>query len=53
MLQPKSNIKENKFVLAPDERAALLESKIARANAQLESMIAQIEAVKRIQQNSK
>jgi uncharacterized small protein (DUF1192 family) len=53
MLQ--NNIKklDNKFVLAPEERMALIKSKIERASAQLESMIAQIEMVKRIQQNSK
>ena len=44
---------DDKFILSPTERTALLESKIARAGAQLESMIAQIEAAKRIKQNSK
>ena len=44
---------DGKFILSPIERAALLESKIDRASAQLESMIAQIKAVKKIQQNSK
>jgi hypothetical protein len=53
MLEQNRSTKENKFVLAPEERVALIESKIERANAQLESMIAQIEAVKRIRQNSK
>ena len=53
MLERKTSTKENKFVLAPAERVALIESKIERANAQLESMMAQIEAAKRIQQNSK
>jgi uncharacterized small protein (DUF1192 family) len=53
MLQ--NNIKklDNKFILSPVERTALLESKIERASAQLQSMIAQIEAAKRIKQNSK
>ena len=53
MLERKTSTKENKFVLAPEERVALIESKVARATAQLQSMIAQIEAVKRIKQNSK
>ena len=44
---------DDKFILSPNERTALLESKIERASAQLESMIAQIEMVKRIQQKSK
>ena len=51
--QQKQNIKENKFVLAPEERAALIESKIQRANARLTTMLVQIEAVKKSQQNSK
>ena len=42
------NIKQSKFFLAPDERAALLEAKYERARAQVEAMIAQIEAVKKI-----
>jgi hypothetical protein len=42
------NIKQNKFFLAPEERAALLEAKYERARAQVEVMIAQIEAVKKI-----
>jgi hypothetical protein len=42
------NIKQSKFVLAPEERAALLEAKYERARAQVEAMIAQIEAVKKI-----
>jgi hypothetical protein len=40
------NIKQSKFFLAPEERAALLEAKYERARAQIEAMIAQIEAVK-------
>jgi hypothetical protein len=42
------NIKQNKFFLAPEERAALLEAKYERARAQVEAMIAQIEAAKKI-----
>ena len=42
------NIKQSKFFLEPEERAALLESKFERAQAQVEAMIAQIEAVKKI-----
>jgi hypothetical protein len=53
MLEQNKKPKENKFILAPSERAALLESKIDRANAQLQAMIAQIEAMKRIKQKSK
>jgi hypothetical protein len=42
------NIKQSKFFLEPEERAALLEAKYERARAQTEAMIAQIEAVKKI-----
>ena len=42
------NIKEIKFVLEPEERAALLEAKYERARAQAEAMIAQIQALKKI-----
>jgi hypothetical protein len=42
------DIKQSKFFLAPEERAALLEAKYERARAQVEAMIAQIEAVKKI-----
>jgi hypothetical protein len=42
------NIKQSKFVLEPEERAALLEAKYERARAQVEVMIAQIEAAKKI-----
>ena len=45
------NIKETKFVLAPEERAALIEDKVKRARAQVEAMIAQIEAVKKVKRN--
>ena len=41
------NIEQSKFFLAPEERAALLEAKTKRAQAQIEAMIAQIEAVKK------
>jgi hypothetical protein len=53
MLEAKKNIKENKFFLSPEERATLIESKISRANARIDSLIAQIEEAKRIKQNSK
>jgi hypothetical protein len=42
------NIKETKFVLAPEERMALIEAKYERARAQVEAMIAQVEAMKKI-----
>ena len=42
------DIKETKFFLGPEERAALLEAKYERARAQVEAMMAQIEAVKKI-----
>jgi hypothetical protein len=42
------DIKETKFVLGPEERAALLEAKYERARAQAEAMIAQIQALKKI-----
>jgi hypothetical protein len=38
-------------VLAPEERMALIEAKYARARAQVESMMAQIEAAKKVKQN--
>jgi hypothetical protein len=41
------NIKQSKFCLGPEERAALLEAKYERARAQIEAMISQIEAVKK------
>jgi len=40
--------KETKFVLAPEEREALIEAKYARAQAQVEAMIAQVEAVRNL-----
>ena len=42
------DIKETKFFLKPEERAALLEAKYERARAQVEAMMAQIEAVKKL-----
>jgi hypothetical protein len=42
------NIKQNKFFLEPEERVALIESKFERAQAQIEAMIAQIEAAKKL-----
>ena len=42
------DVTQSKFFLAPEERAALLEAKYERARAQIEAMIAQIEAVKKI-----
>jgi len=45
------DIKETKFVLAPEERAALIEAKYERARAQVESMIAQIKEVKKVISN--
>jgi hypothetical protein len=46
MKETKNNSKETKFILAPEERAALIEAKYARARAQVEAMIAQVEAVR-------
>jgi hypothetical protein len=43
--------KENKFFLEPEERVALIEGKVERARAQVEAMIAQIEAVKKVKRN--
>ena len=40
--------KETKFFLKPEERAALIEAKYERARAQVETMIAQIEAAKKM-----
>jgi hypothetical protein len=42
------NIKQSKFFLAPEERAALLEAKYERARAQIEAMIAQINTTKKL-----
>ena len=42
------NKKQNKFVLKAEERVALIESKFERAQAQVEAMIAQIEATKKL-----
>ena len=42
------NIKQSKFFLEPEERVALIESKFERAQAQVEAMIAQIEASKKL-----
>ena len=43
--------KENKFFLNPEERMALLESKVERARMQVELMMAQIDAVKKVKTN--
>lgn len=48
MLESKTNVKATKFILSPNERAALIESKIERASAQLQAMLAQIEVATRI-----
>jgi hypothetical protein len=45
------NKKENKFFLNPEERVALIESKVERAREQVELMIAQIETVKKVINN--
>lgn len=42
------NKKQNKFFLKAEERVALIESKFERAQAQVEAMIAQIEATKKL-----
>ena len=46
------NIKETKFVLEPEERMALIEAKVDRARKQVEAMIAQIEAAKKVKRNA-
>ena len=43
--------KQNKFFLNPEERVALIESKVERAREQVELMIAQIEVVKKVISN--
>jgi hypothetical protein len=43
--------KQDKIFLAPEERMALLEAKYERARAQVEAMMAQIDAVKRLTTN--
>jgi len=45
------NKKENKFFLNPEERVALIDSKVERAREQVELMIAQIETVKKVKRN--
>ena len=45
--------KETKFVLAPEERVALIEAKYERARAQVEAMVAQMEAVKNLKTRNK
>ena len=47
------NKMQDKIFLAPEERMALIESKYERARAQVETMIAQIEAVKKVKNNEK
>jgi hypothetical protein len=41
------NKNQDKIFLAPEERVALIERKLERAQAQVDAMIAQIEAVKK------
>jgi len=41
------NKTQDKIFLAPEERVALIESKLARAQAQVQAVLAQIEAVKK------
>ena len=45
------NENQNKIFLAPEERVALIEGKVERARAQVEAMLAQIEAVKKVKRN--
>jgi hypothetical protein len=40
MLERK-NLKENKFLLSPEQKVALMEAKIARAQAQIQSLVEQ------------
>ena len=40
--------KQVKFVLKPEEKAALIEAKYERARAQIDAMLAQIEAVRNL-----
>jgi hypothetical protein len=45
------NKMQDKIFLAPEERVALIERKLERAQAQVDAMIAQIEAVKKVKTN--
>jgi hypothetical protein len=42
---------QDKIFLAPEERVALIERKLERARVQVDAMIAQIEAVKKVKTN--
>ena len=43
-----NNVEETKFILTLEERMALIDAKYARAQAQVNAMIAQIEAVTKL-----
>ena len=42
---------QDKIFLAPEERVALIERKLERARVQVDAMIAQMEAVKKVKTN--
>jgi hypothetical protein len=46
MLEHK-NLKENKFLLSPEQKVALMEAKIARAQAQIQSMVEQAQLLEK------
>jgi hypothetical protein len=45
------NKTQDKIFLAPEERVALIERKLERARVQVDAMIAQMEAVKKVKNN--
>jgi hypothetical protein len=47
MLERKDNTKENKFLLSPEQKVALMEAKIARAQAQIQSLVEQAKAMEK------
>ena len=46
MLERK-NLKENKFLLSPEQKVALMEAKIARAQAQIQSLVEQAKVLEK------
>ena len=47
MLEHKNAAKENKFLLSPEQKVALMEAKIARARAQIQSLVEQAQLLEK------
>ena len=47
MLEQKNVVKENKFFLSPEQKVALMEAKIARAQAQIQSLVEQAKVLEK------